>query len=755
MVKSSLFTSWFNRLVVASDHKGQYHYAITVGNEIRTTLTPMTFSKPLFNGIQWDFATDKYEATLLLSRISDPDSFELAGEAREVSDNTNLFATRVEAQIGDFVTVGGHIVNAHHSNSRSEAFSGDMFNGNLLGVQNAGPVNSIQVLIKDDSPEDGVSGGALFASDITIVDLEGDETRGSEIGFRALTEGGFLRRGFLSADGSEVIRLVFDFSHVTYTGPDPSRIKKARIELVVADDYLIEISSDRQTRFNGDPAFVEVARARGNVKDGSNQRVVAIDYGLPTANQISGFTVELTDLAGFRGYSEFNVNRQVTKYPNIRRRQHRASREQVSAWVFNLSNTSGPCFAFIEAFRVSPRYRTSLMTVSESGAIDYANRLNLYEFVDDNDDQDRRPDWARKGWTRGDQRIFPGWDENNDFISDFNQNDNDVIPNRVPDYAEPFLRFHTDHPDFLYGVDMNHNLTIDRFENDEEADLPYKRDRVGYNAYGGAQINPEVRFTLGQERFRQISDQRRTLATYLTVQADWYATGRIRLFQDLRKAKDTIVDDLLQWVQLPNTRGDLVPVADILPAQNTWINTTWVGYERILARGLKLDNKAKWSFYRQLDSEPDLILRNTRRRASFLGLINKAEYDLRAGGVSIRPAFKNEYRRQTPVSRLLPKRLEMSQLAMALGRVPLTLRSSVEGGVEYHRFAQLLDPTPPGAEDSFGELVLALQLVNLSQYLGYELTTIAGLQFSRRSFAARDTEKHTRGFLTVFAGVQP
>ncbi|HIL10426.1 MAG TPA: hypothetical protein EYG11_17125, partial [Candidatus Latescibacteria bacterium] len=64
--KSGRFSSWFSSLVVASDHKGQYHYAITVGNQIRTTLTPMTFSKPLFDGLQWDFLSDKYAATLIL-----------------------------------------------------------------------------------------------------------------------------------------------------------------------------------------------------------------------------------------------------------------------------------------------------------------------------------------------------------------------------------------------------------------------------------------------------------------------------------------------------------------------------------------------------------------------------------------------------------------------------------------------------------------------------------------------------------------
>ena len=41
-----------------------------VGDGIRTTLTPLTFSKPRFDGIQWDFMTDKYAATLLSSRVS-------------------------------------------------------------------------------------------------------------------------------------------------------------------------------------------------------------------------------------------------------------------------------------------------------------------------------------------------------------------------------------------------------------------------------------------------------------------------------------------------------------------------------------------------------------------------------------------------------------------------------------------------------------------------------------------------------------
>ena len=133
--------------------------------------------------------------------------------------------------------MGGTFVNAHHSYTRAEAFSDDLFKGDLLGVQNEEPVGAIYVRIRDDSPEDGSGGGALFASDILVEDLEGRQTRGSEIGFRASVEGGFQRRGYLSADGSEEILLTFDFSNSTYTGPDPSQIRSVTTELVLANDY--------------------------------------------------------------------------------------------------------------------------------------------------------------------------------------------------------------------------------------------------------------------------------------------------------------------------------------------------------------------------------------------------------------------------------------------------------------------------------------------------------------------------------------
>ena len=53
--KGDKFNGWFSGVTVARDSKGDRTYSVTVGNDIRTTLTPLTFSKAAFDGIQIDF----------------------------------------------------------------------------------------------------------------------------------------------------------------------------------------------------------------------------------------------------------------------------------------------------------------------------------------------------------------------------------------------------------------------------------------------------------------------------------------------------------------------------------------------------------------------------------------------------------------------------------------------------------------------------------------------------------------------------
>ena len=620
------------------------------------------------------------------------------------------------------------------------------------------------MILSDDSPEDGEGGAALFSHDVRIISRDFDTGKKTAYSLQEVVRpgsewpvifGGFRRPGFLAADGSEEIKLRFDLLDPTYSGPAPNAISRIGLELVVANDYLIEVSSDLQSDLFLRQVFIPVFRADGNVKDSSNQRVLAFNYGLPTANQIVGFTFELTDLEGFNGNFELNVNNRWHKFPNPNLEKHHVSSQDAISWMGNLSKVSHPYFGFGEAFFVAPDYQTSFRTVQETGIVDYGDDLKIYEFVDDNDDQDRQPDWRRRGNSNGDTAVFPGWDENNDFISDYNQNDNAESPNRFPDYEEPFLRFHTDRPEFLYGIDMNHNGTIDRFENDEEADLPYKRDRKGYNIYLGRYLHPQLKLTLGQQRARQIADERRNLASYLLLSGDHTISRfRLRLFQDLRKVEDTIRNDLLQWVQPPNSRGELRPVRDVLPARNTVINTTWLGLDYDAGSALKIKNVLRWQHYHQLDSSKQLALRTMREQTSFFGVINKAEYRLQLGKLSLSPAWKSEFRREAPVLLNQPERKELSQILLVVARFPVMLSSYLEAGVEYHDFRQLRDPTPPGGEDSFWETTTVAQLTNVSDYQGYKLTTVLGFDITRRYQEVEGTRTRTRGFLTVYAGVE-
>lgn len=130
-------------------------------------------------------------------------------------------------------------------------------------------LQQIAIQISDDSPDDGEAGGAVFGFDVLIYDHKGNRTSAREKGLLPLVEGGFRRLGFLAADGQERINIRFDFSDENYTGPEPSEIDRVIIQLVLANDYLIEVF------ING--ALEGIAGALGNVKDGSNQAAVLIE----------------------------------------------------------------------------------------------------------------------------------------------------------------------------------------------------------------------------------------------------------------------------------------------------------------------------------------------------------------------------------------------------------------------------------------------------------------------------------------------
>ncbi|HIE03894.1 MAG TPA: hypothetical protein EYP61_03950 [Candidatus Latescibacteria bacterium] len=755
--KSPKYASWFDNLLISSAHKGQYYTALTVGDEIRTTLTPLTFSKPTFNGIQLDFLSDKYSATVIASRISNPGTPRMKdiSPPETMSDFTNLVGLRGTVQLGRFVTVGATYVDAFVGRSLDD-WAENSLKGRLSSGQNAGKVRKITIRLSDDSPEDGEAGAALFSEQIFIDGRPAD--------IHPVIKGGEFVKGHYEANGKNQMLLVYDisgWSYVDETGTvrDVNWFKRVSFALVLANDYKVEITSNLQVDATGQEIFLPVTRAPGNVKDATNLRVVRFDYGLPTANEIYGVTLEVSDLYGFWLRAEYDVNRRHRRFPNQNPEitEHTLATDRSVAGYLTLAKLAYPWYAYLEVFHLDYDYSTTSYIVDMNGRIFYDDAQRYwFEFVDDNDDQDRYPDWDR---CSANQRagndyelqngIFPGLDENNDFVSDFNQNQN-----YQPDYEEPFLRYSVDPPEFLFGMDMNHNTIIDRFENDEEPDYPYRRDRRGYNAYVGVEVLPRMKLTLGRMEERTLSRKEKSEATYvlLTYEPSFPGVGDLRVFENLVRVRDNIPDNLVQWEQLPNTKGAMVPFEDPLVCRNTLVNTFYVDFKYTGKEGLNIINKFKYQIYHQMERTSGI-----RKDSRLVGLINKADYRfVLPGRVVFWPKFKSMYLWRQPFKTGELERKELWEILSLNLAYPVFERGSLEFGLEYTRFYNLLKRPavpPPGYVEDFQGLVLAAQFSNQVDFMGYRLVSKVGIRQQTRYFR-KTTRTGNVIFVRIYAGVE-
>ena len=748
--KSPFYSNWFSNVVISSARKGQFFTALTVGDALRTTLTPLTFSKPGFNGLQWDFLSDKYAVTFLRSRLNSPAqaSQSQALSPTRVENTTRLLGLRGLVQLGDFTKVGATWVNASHSNTELD-FGDNSLKGVLTGPQNTGNVETVVIKISDDSPESPESGAVLFFDQVII-----DGEIHPEI--TPLVRGGVQRVGFLEANGPDAIELVYDLRNTfrpTEKVPTYRDAKELEFELIVANDYRIEVTSNLQTNRHGDEVFLPVAQSRENITDGSNQRLVRFNYGLPTGNEVLGLDLEVINKGGFEMRAEYVVNRRHRRFPNQNFRVLPAATDRAEAFYLTSAYSHSPWFAYGEAFSMDPDYSTTAFIGNARGEVDYDfPTQNFFEFVDDNDDQDRFPDWSRfrqGGQTIGaevgvagvDLDVFPGLDENNDLVSDFNQNRNER-----PDYAEPFLRYAVDSPEFLFGMDMNNNTLIDRFEDDREPDYPYERDHRGYNLYGGLEISDGLQVTVGRLSEESISSDRESRSTYGLATARWNYPGlKVSLFQHVKFVKDDIPEDRLRWVD-PDGLQDFT---DPLENQDTFVSTTFLEGRYSQVSNLNIFGKLKYETFVQRGDQADL-----KRNHSFFGLINKADYAIRISeNLIFWPKWKSVFRRDVPSTLGSTKIRELTQNLFFIGRYSILPPTWIEFGFEFSDFENLRkrpEQPPPGFVDDFHSMVYSVLFSNTSDYLGYELTLNAGFQLERRVFA-EETKSEFTDFIRIFA----
>lgn len=749
--KAPQYGSWFSSLIVSSAHKGQFHTAVTIGDGIRTTLTPLTFSKPAFNGMQWDFLTDSYGLTLIASRVSSPGIpvQAITQPATTAVNSTRAVGGRGFAQLGDFAQVGATWVSAHHADNEL-GLGKNSLKGILTRPQNLGNVEQVLIRISDDSPESPESGAVLFLERIRI---DGELQQ-----ITPLVTGGVREEGVLKARGTDPILLTYDIRN-DFIATDETEsfrdIRKIEFELIVANDYRVEVSSNKQLNRLGGEVFLPVFQARDNITDGSNQRFLRFEYGLPTANEVAGIDFELTNIHSVELKAEYVVNSRHRRFPNQNFRKLPPSTDRAEASYVTASWTGYPWFAYGEAFSIDADYTTSAFAANARGDIDYGNELrHVFEFVEDNDDQDRFPDWLRQGQTGQiiffgelgaitgqDFEIFPGLDENNDFVSDFNQN-----RNSKPDYAEPFLRYAVDAPEFLFGMDMNNNTIIDRFEDDVLPDYPYERDRRGYNAYGGVALQENIHLTAGQLNQRQPSSGRKNRSTYGLLAARWNFPGlRVSFFEHPKRVRDNIAEDRIRWI---DPQG-LVSFRDPLENQDTFVNSLYFDAEYFRIPKLNLATKLKWEIFRQQGEEADL-----KRDRNFFGWIHKADYQLGLGeSWTFWPKWKSIFRREVPTDKSLRSQREIEETFFLITRYAFLPDTFLDLGFEYSIFENLKkspEVAQAGFIDDNRSLILAALFSNSSAYLGYKLTLNVGLQWQRQKFKEA-TLKETTALVRVFA----
>ena len=754
------YGGFFQNLVIASDESRGTSARLMIGDGIFTVFTPLTFNKTNFNGLRLDWANERHVGSLLLSRPSQPNR-------ADRTNITHLLGGHAEFKAGDAALLGVTYINAHNAQSQVQITYGNPLYGTLTTGQNQ-PLDKLWVRLRDDSPADGVSGTSLFRYDIVLVDTSGHKVRGREIGFLPRIEGGRTRAGALVADGSETVLLEYDFAALDYQGLRSATLRRAAVELVVADDYRVEMASNLQTdgeRRDPQIVFFPVARSPGNVQDNSNSQVLRLDYGLPTANELLGINWDLVEWHGVSFRGEAVVNRQHGMYPSRDTKHLHHFVNSAHAAYAEAAYERYPWNMAGELFSLSDGYSTNYWLVQGNGDIRYQAPVpDLYEFVDDDDDHDGTPEWERP-FQHFSREAFPGYDENGDFIYDHNQN-----RNRIPDYEEPFLRFRSDRPEYLFGLDLNHNGMIDRFENDLLPDYPYKRDHRGFNMYARGHLGPDASLALGHQRVRLISGDGQTHAVYALAAARWSLRGgQLRLFDFAALVRDDIPDDLEQWVQPVGAVGRMQTLVDRLPGDNAWRNALYADWEQAFGWGLRHMHRFKWEGWWQRGDSAVLRSREGRASSGFLGVINKAEWTVPLGLGRVEPRWKSEYRRVRPFHSRAPVAESLEQTLFLLWVQPILAEqvsisyyarhgrqifdTQLQCGLEWSRFWMLEGRHPEVAEDFMGR-TLVIQLTNRVGYAGYQLVTRVGAQWLWRDFDHSEDQRSSMLFMTINAGLK-
>jgi hypothetical protein len=676
LVRKNYLFEFFSQLVVATDSYNSWNFAVIAGDNIRTSLTPLTLRAPRWQGVRIDGESPRQGFTLLLTRGS-LNRFS-AFDARKDLSPVLAYGGHYYHHLNDVLTLGTTLFNQHQVDVNSKQGS---FTSGTQPYQMQTP-RRIIVRVESDAPDIGTEAGA-YGMDMVLTVVAEDGGK-SQLTLVPNPPTGGQRQGEMyrvSGLGDAV-----DFS---FDLPLDARVIKAIIRADVAGDYRISVrqihdftylSNDQlETEERSWPStpthtmggrlypidfkpdatepFFTVARAEG--KPGLQRRsMVEFEHGIPSGKTLLGtdFKIVANELMA---EGEIVYNSEERHFPfasdSLDLRGKKAT-EGSWAYTFNVRRpfSLGGMQAEWggEFFRMDPDYsggydsrRGGTVFFTDKGGPRGTEAFSQeFPLVEDNDDGDRYPDDSFEDGGRYAASIpgsfgatpwagvFPGLDADGDQTPD-----NDKDRNGIPDWSEPFLHYDSDPADFVYGIDLNNNTQPDFRENDNYADYPIRKDQRGYHTFVGFD-GPTAwleQVAVGFYDMNEIAGAGEARSTYVRASAGWQPGRGVRfeLHDDAKLVEDSIRDDVYAWaigdtaLFGPNTNTPSnPPPQDPLAMRKSLVNTAFLGATYQPLGNLQLDIDLLHFYNRQREIEEAGAVTQESDSFSELALVTRGEY---------------------------------------------------------------------------------------------------------------------------------
>ncbi len=875
--RSEQYLGWFNNLIIMNDTYRGWDFGVTVGEDIRTKLTDLTFHDPRYYGIRMDGASADNRFTLLLSQggtqaTQSPNPKFSTFQGGKERSSVLMFGGHWETQLGNILKLGATYFNHHML---------DTFNDKGAFVRGDTPYSMlapafITIIVEDDSPDANQVGAVVYdvgieiqaeslGQQIRLSSLEGDANYDPTL--RPTVEGGLLNADggrHVSGDGQ---RVFYTFRMPEFALPDaadyandPSAalngltVKSVRFLADVAGDYRILVKQ-QHLFFNesayeknlekeyvpGDNSYVNpftglkgadallspqeayeageeifkqwpvppnqsisqlnpfmqfkwdlenpeevaytVVRAESNSTDLSNRRIVSFDYGIPTGQALFGLNSHLT-LGGFDVKAEFVTNPQYFIYPIGNNAGKRFQKKTLAYFINAVKRYESLSFG-VELFQLDPDYGGNYDSIR--GGVPFftdvaqtGSQMQEIFVMTDNDDNDQWPDELiveLPSADRQDSGVFPGLDENQDLVPDTDQN-----LNGIADWTEPIIFYDADPPEFVYGLDFNNNGVVDFRENDGLPDYPYRRDRRGFHLFtrkDGLGLLGKT-LSLGYYDTKEVAGRGRAKAIYARYE---YSTnspylGRIRINEDIKRVEDSIRDDVYIWRDRSVQRIDspyphitprqieerdlnsqlLPPDRDPLLMRNSLVNTLFIEARTSPIIDFNLINNIQWLRNSQSADEFDDGVVQEEDVRSLITMVNKVDYTIRAGNVTVKPMFKHLLLREHS-QKLDREQGQGSTRSFSIftpilrTRLDLTNKSYLQLGFQGLPFWRYTKTDRVDSSQNFKEWTTVFMLTNRSDYYGFALSTQIGWETTRREYDDEINSALNRNSSTLFFDV--